>query len=183
MPMMRRYAIRNLRSVLQWQESKGQLDFVRNKKRLSKRMKQRAFDAVGLLKGIGWLTPYRFQSETIESVTIDYHQLERFILENHYELVRRFNIKDSVVLMGPAQFYELTKQTMREPLVVPLSDFQCGFQNRLRGMFVVVLPWMDGTVLVPKEYLPIENKLVPSGIMVKEVTAPPNFAADFEDDE
>lgn len=148
------------------QQSKTQLDFARNKKRLTKRMRQRALDAVGLLKGIGWLLPHRFEMETIETVTIDYQQIERFIMENHYHLVREHGVKDSVVLMGPAQFYEVSRQVVKLPLVFPLSDFQCGMQNRLHGMYVVVLPWMDGTVLVPKKYFPIERELVPSGIMV-----------------
>lgn len=165
--MIRRYLINSLRRAFHWESSATQLDFKRTLTRMPKRLRSRVNDAVALLKGVGWLTPHRFEVETVESITIELAKLESFIMEQHLEIMRRFNVRDGVVLMGPKHFYELTKATINQPLRISMADFQVGKpQSQFNGMSVVVLPWMEGTILIPKEYLPIDRELVPSGIMV-----------------
>ncbi len=163
------YPIENRRVTVSFIGRDGPLELHKTRKRITKKQRKAGNDAIATLKGIGWLTPRQEwdKSEKIEKIEVRYDDLERFIMENHRDLMCQFGIKDTICLIGSRLFLELTRQNVRGPMMIPLSDFQCEhFQNRLHGMFVVILPWMEGTVLVPKEYFPIERQLVPSGVMV-----------------
>lgn len=163
----RRYLIKNVKLTEVWRTDAAKLDFKRSGKRLTKRHRKQANEAVATLKGIGWLRPHQYTDFELTSVTVELNKLELFIIKNHHEAICRFGVKDSVVVMGSMQFRELTNSLLHHPMMFPLADFQTGhMQNRLHGLSVVVLPWMDGTLLIPKEYLPIDRELVPSGVMV-----------------
>lgn len=151
---------------MKWIESADQWDF-KPGRRPTKKARRLANDAVATLKGLGWLKRRQIELETVETFMVEAEKLERFIMQNHYDLMGRFGVRDNVVIIGSKQWFELTRYMVTQPFLINMADFSFPVnQNRLHGLMVVILPWMDGTVLVPKEYLPIEQKLVPSGVMV-----------------
>jgi hypothetical protein len=163
---MRKYIVNNTRSITNWVDSRNKFDYS-PATRLTKKQRARSRDALGLLKGLKLLTPERVAVQTFETVTLDIRDIDRFIYQHCLELLQQFGPKDFCVAIGSAQFYELSHQMTHQPLFISLADFQVGRpQNTLRGMSLIVLPWMDGIVCIPKEYLPIQRELVPSGVLV-----------------
>lgn len=145
------------------------LVFERPRKRFPKKRRKQVNSAVALLKGDGFLKPKSGFRESYESISIDKGDLENWITRNHYELIRRFGIKDTVIIMGQSDFHSLSGQLVNRHMMIPLTDFNTYgniSQNRFKGMYLVVIPWMDGTVLIPKEYMPIDREFIPSGVLV-----------------
>jgi hypothetical protein len=163
---MRKYIVGNTRSITSWADSESKFNYNKTV-RLTKKQRARSRDALGLLKGLKLLKPESVATQTFETVTLDIENIERFIYQNCIELLRQFGSKYFCVAIGSAQFYELSHQMVRYPLFVSLADFQVERpQNTLHGMYLIVLPWMDGIVCIPKEYLPIQREPVPSGVLV-----------------
>jgi hypothetical protein len=164
--MIRKYAIQNIRRISEWIDS-GTLEFKTPKLRLTKKNRKRLNEAVATLKGFGMLKPKQVERTNYQTVTVDLDKIQNFIMQQHGELVSRFGLKDCVIIMGSPEFHALTNSMIPHPMFFPLSNFQVGhLQNRFMGIGVVILPWMSGTVFVPKEYLPIDRELIPSGVMV-----------------
>jgi len=131
------------------------LKFKKSGKRMSKRIRVRVNDAVAMLKGVGWLKPSVYEVETTQCVTLELDKIQDFIMRNFQELIQRFDIHEAVILMGPTEFRALSGSMVNCPMRFSLADFQVGhLQNQFHGMSLVVLPWMEGAILVPKSYFP-----------------------------
>lgn len=159
----RRYPIVNQRLISTWFETDKQLDFgnLNDVLKINRPWRWVVLASIWALKRFKMLKPCKREHEGVQTIQVEYNNLARFIMERHHELISRYGVKDLVVIMGSRMFMELQHQAspMAFPMVFNLSDFETP-QNRLCGMLVIVLPWMDGTVLVPKEYMPIDERIV-----------------------
>lgn len=163
--MFRKYAVHNIRRITTWVDAG--LEFVSPNSRQTKKNRRKINEAIAALKGFGFLRTKRVEATSYQTVVVDLRKINEFIYRTHCEMVERYGCKDCVIIMGSPEFHELTNTMLTMPASFPLADFQVGhLQNRYLGMSIVVLPWMTGTVFVPKEYLPIDRELIPSGVMV-----------------
>jgi len=131
-----------------WLPDKDRLE-LRRRSRMSSRRRRMANDAIATLRGFGLLVPGKQRQETFQTIDINYRSLEEFIVEQHMEIIREHNIMEAVIVMGSAEFSELCGSMTTSPLYIP----RFSEKNTFRGMSIVVLPWMTGTILVPKSYL------------------------------
>lgn len=151
-----RFVVKNLRPVTRRLDTKPKIEFARQ--RVKKVIRKRANACVNFLTQIGWLKKKSeaLQVVTYEEVIVDPVQIDRWITENYYQLVRRFNMREMTLIMGPEKAHQLVRCC---DLVSPIR-FQLQHGSQFRGMTIIILPWMDGVMFVPKEYLPtIERKV------------------------
>lgn len=120
---------------------------------VKKTLRKRLNACVNLLKQSKWLAPDEFQVLEYGHVTINTERLHHFIREHAWDLLRRFGLRGLVVILGPAQFRQVADGVSRETYLN--YDFTHNYDDPLLyGMRLIVLPWLDGVVCVPKEYLP-----------------------------
>ena len=87
---------------------------------------------------------------------VDTDRFMHQLLEAKADFIRRLEDNPSTVLMGAEQYDDLIKADDR--LTQPLGftsqyDYHDGHTLKIMGLKVIVIPWMDGMVLVPNSYL------------------------------
>lgn len=123
--------------------------------RRQKQRQRRLLEAKAMLKNAGWLKPYEaWHMETVSTVSVDGYKLMEFVLRMARE-TRLSGWTEGFVIVGPKQASEFlsTELAILQPVHLDLRRYH--FQ--IRGLQVVVLPWMDGAVLLPREFMPAKT--------------------------
>lgn len=139
------------------------------RKKVKKHMRKRGNACVKMLKQMGWLVPEmerKISYTGYDPITFNMDDILRGVYEHLAELSHRFNIHELTLLIGSKQVYEFTRQQMNQPWSYTFQAING--HPEIAGMKLCVLPWMDGIVGVPKEYLPIKE--VPTSVMIKSET-------------
>lgn len=107
------------------------------------------------LKKLGWLTPKREQFTTVTTVSFEPEHVFEFLHREIHEMSRRYNLDKGVVVMGAKQFNEVAKCALSSPLGYRMQVRDAG--AKIIGMSVIVLPWVDGVVILPETMLPLKE--------------------------
>jgi hypothetical protein len=99
-----------------------------------------------------------YETETITTISICVDDYIRFVNKERNKIGRDYGNRDLILIMGPRQFQEIVKQEVFVPMVFTWPDKNTALN--VCGLITCVLPWIDGVVLVPREYWPIDTKIV-----------------------
>lgn len=107
------------------------------------------------------------QDLLIKRNRIDIDNLFEFILQQQYELYGRYLLESKHLLVGYDQYSKIMEGTLHSPFTfevprhnfyqsVPLENEPYGYttvKTEVSGLKVTLVPWMDGTLVLPKEIL------------------------------
>lgn len=161
---MNRICVVNPVVVKSWFNT-GRYLLKRNRKG-NKSLRKRANGFVNILRQLGWLVPEQEMAITVtgyDEVVFDIRDVLRGIMTHQHDLAGRYNLRELIVLIGSKQFYEFTNQTLSQPFRFAVQGING--MPEVYGMKICVLPWLDGIIAVPKEYLPVRE--VPTSVMIK----------------
>lgn len=108
------------------------------------------------LQRVGWLSPDFHIKEAYTKISFDTDKIVRFVMEQNHTIRAERGIDDLVVVMGASNFQQLTQELVTQPFMFQFPPQQ----SRLGGMMICIIPWIEGIALVPRSYLPIEEKIV-----------------------
>lgn len=94
----------------------------------------------------GSLVPATTTRTEYKRITIDSNRVLQLIIDQGHEVMRRLGRGGETVLIGGQQWLDLTGEC--NPALIALS-IEYGSQNRVLGMTVKVIPWMDGVLVLP----------------------------------
>lgn len=141
-----------------WLRDPGAL---RPKTKRHRRRQSELRHAVNLLKRHGWLQPceaMRYEPSSV--IALDTGRLGELLLRESRRLRAQFDPRDLVVLLGPAEAKGLFSGVNGIGLTCLTVPTLSGWKNTFAGMTIAILPWMQGALLVPREYFPVTVKEV-----------------------
>lgn len=116
-----------------------------------------------MAKNLGMLYNDIGENSTVNKVRIDfqyqYKDLLKEISKNVLKYIRStsYNIDEIVCLIGTGEFEDIMYNVAHNyPLVLDTPIYQNGF--RYNGINVIIVPYMEGIVIVPKKDLIIEKR-------------------------
>lgn len=113
---------------------------------------------LSILRRLGWVVEKDERFATIESFDVEMGKLLNVVLNIRNELYRSYDIHDLILIIGSKQFMEINKQLMTTPFMFTVPNDFC--ETKIAGLITCVLPWIDGVVLVPRDYWPLDTKVV-----------------------
>jgi hypothetical protein len=153
-----KFIVNNRKRISKWIDSKEEF-ILKRLRPVKKTIRKRANSYIKFLQQIGWVKKKQEELTITETVTIDKEKLYTEIIKLSSHLHREYNFCTSrkfTILMGIEHFNALMGSNLMiyQPLVIKqLEQYNIHTPNILLGMLLVVLPWMEGVLLVPEEYL------------------------------